>query len=124
MGTDTNGTYSLAARKMADAISEAETSADLAFARSGRRLQTHYSQVPSGTAFIVTNPHRPSLASCQDMVAEHEQRRAQGLSGTDLIVAYDEERWLDDARVDEAAGIGTMAEVEEMLIEAAWELAA
>ena len=40
-----------------------------------------------------------------------------------LIVAYDEERWLDDARVDEAAGIGTMAEVEEMLIEAAWELA-
>lgn len=46
--------------------------------------------------FIVEYPFRPSLASCCDMVTEHEE--------TGQRIVYDQARWEDDPRVDEQAG--------------------
>lgn len=127
--TKARNLYSGAARKMAKAIGDSEGRDDLLFREDGSRIMPAGRPmkrlgIATGLAvFIVRYPFRPGLASCEDMVAERQARLDEG-SEEVVVVAYDQQRWDEDPRVDEAAGIGDVTEIEEMLIEAAWELAA
>jgi hypothetical protein len=115
---------------MAKAIEDAEGRFDLHFRADGRRIMPggrgFYEQpdhATSHTAFTVIYPFRPSVASCDDMVAERQARIDAG-EGDGLVVTYDQERWDEDPRIDEQAGMGELIEIEEMLVEAAMDLAA
>ena len=53
--------------------------------------------IPGNTVYVVDHPFRPSLASIVDMISEHE--------ATGDVVAYTEERWEIDPRVDEQIAV-------------------
>lgn len=90
------------AERMHARLEESQTQGTLYFAESGEPIQTKVS-APQSFAFVIHWPFRPSLASLEDMVAEHRTTGRQ--------VIYDEARWEADPRIEEQAGPSVLEQV-------------